>query len=394
MTLLTSWVHRYTLRDLLDDSFDLFKERGITLLMAGALPYVLVVAYQALMRFYVLPGHFLRDYSDIKSMLGLLANTAFWLYVLGLALVGTVAFAVSLLAQCRVASAHVRGETVSWHEVYRGAFVPSLRMIGLAIVYSFMLAVAAVITYVIAFFILMLVVVLLGVFGFSGEQLGTNLVFIVTVVLLLYASMLLATVFVSALFLAAPVLVARGGCGVFAAISRSFRYASANYKANLFALSVLFHLPILFTLLATGLQMLLMYGLQYLAPAAGETVGETITFLVSALSFSAIIACQSALTLLDGQCRVEGLDLQLMAQEMGLEAEAVAQVLQKPAAPTRKDAPRDLSRHVAGAVATPDPPAAAPLYPDYFAPPPALAVTTTAPLPVPAESGEEAADAE
>ena len=83
MTQLTSWVHRYTLRDLLDDSFDLFKERVITLLIAGALPYILVVAYQALMRSFVFPGNFLRDYSDAE-MKNLMGNTEFWFYLSGL----------------------------------------------------------------------------------------------------------------------------------------------------------------------------------------------------------------------------------------------------------------------------------------------------------------------
>jgi len=380
MTQLTSWIHRYTLRDLLDDSFDLFKERVITLLMAGAPPYLLLVTYQVLMRFYVLPGNFLRDMSDVNKLMG---NSTFWLYCSGLVLISAIAFAVSLLAQSRVAISHVFGEPVSWHSVYRGALAPALRLIGVGVIYALFISVVSVIALLMLSFILMLIMALGGAMGLGSMAIAGNVTLVVITVILFYALLMLALVLISALFLSVPVLVAHGHYGVFAALDKSFRYTAANYKANVVAFYVLLHLPILFTILAAGLQMLLIYGLKYIAPTAGEVAGSTIVMLISSLSFSAIVACQSALTYVDGQCRLEAFDLRLMAHEMGLEAE-MAQAFQATAAPVQMYYPAYATTPAQDAIVPDDLVAemstpAIPLFPDYSAPPPELDTATSMP---------------
>ena len=152
-----------------------------------------------------------------------------------------------------------------------------------------------------------------------------------------------------------------------------FAITSINYKANAFSLCILLHLPFLFTILSFGLLAVLMLGLQSIAPTVGEVIGSTIAILIASLSFSAIVACQSALTYIDGQCRLEALDLRMMAQEMGLAAE-MAQVFRANAVPAQMNSPMYNTTPGSGATdyLASAPPAPGAPYPDYSAPPPAF----------------------
>ena len=112
-------------------------------------------------------------------------------------------------------------------------------------------------------FIVAMLMLLLSALGLLNGSMTTGIVSLVLFLVVSYTIIMFATVLFSALFLAAPVLIAHERCGVFAAMGKSFRYASSNYKANTVALYVLLHMPILFTVLAMALQALLMLGLQY-----------------------------------------------------------------------------------------------------------------------------------
>ncbi len=397
MTQLTSWVHRYSQRDLMDDSFDLFKEKVVTLLMAGAIPYILVVAYTAIMRLYVLPGNFIRDFST-PEIGSLLENGDFWLFLFGLMLVSCIAFAISLIVQSRVAIAHTFGETVSLGKVFRGAFVPALRLLGVGIIYNIFLSAVTSFAFFVAGCITLLIALLGTAIGAMSDSAEFSVVISVIVFVIWYIIIVLATALVSALFIATPAFLAHERSGVFASIGRSFRFASPNYKANVFVLTVLMHVPMIFLLLASGLLALLIYGLSFTAPSVAGMVGLTLIWLITSLAFSAVIACQSALTYLDGMCRLEALDLRLMAQEIGLQDE-IEQVF-------RPRGPQPMATYPAYGSLPPTPGAAVVNYasppamtrqrsalpqavlgfPNYAAPPPALEAEIAAVKDEPCES--------
>ncbi|HEY3418893.1 MAG TPA: hypothetical protein VGM23_18620, partial [Armatimonadota bacterium] len=114
----TRWVHQYTLRDLVDDTFDLFKERATSLLLVGVIPYILVVIYVFLMRTFFIPENFLPRF-DEDALTKLLQYWKFWVFVGGLGAVNAVAFTVGHIAQCRIAVAHALGEEISLARAFR-----------------------------------------------------------------------------------------------------------------------------------------------------------------------------------------------------------------------------------------------------------------------------------
>jgi len=399
MTQITTWVHRYTLRDLLDDSLDLFKERAITLLLAGAIPYVLVVAYLGLMRFYFLPGNFMRDLSDISE---LFQNSTYLLYLLGLIVCSGVAYTISTLVQCRIAVLHALGQSVSLLDVYRKLLKPFFSSIVVSIIYGIFLSAGLSVTS----FLIFIVTMLVGVIGLAAGG-SSNPVFAVIIAIVAaittYLAIMLAWILVSVLFLTAPAFMVNEDCGPFAALGKSFRFAMANYKANVVALYALVHIPIIFTALAIVIQLLLSMGMQYLTPAVVDVVGGTLAILVSSLSFTAILGCQSAVAYVDGKCRLETLDLRVLAREIGLEEEIeqvfrpAVQPVRAPGNPRNRPMPQPQYGGTPNYQAPPygQPPlqgAATSIYPDYSAPPPPLTgeVAPSAPaVPPPADVAEE-----
>jgi len=370
MTRMTPWVHQYSLRDLLDDGFDLFKERATTLLLAGGIPYLLVVGYLVVMRLWVMPGVMPTVYT-VEALEEAVKSVSFWVFLGGSSLVTSIATAISYIVQCRVAARHALGQEVSALSVYKLLAKPFWSLVPLSIIHSLA---TGVISGLVTGIISLLCIVLLGLSMLMGPVVA-SVIGVIVYVLLIGVS-LFTMLAVSTFFLAAPITLAMDHAGPFTALGTSFRYACTNYKAQLLALTAVVHIPLLVLSLVALVIGALVYAAKFIAPST-IALFSLMMPAVSGIIYMAIMACFQTLVYLDGRCRADAYDLVLMAGELGIGNE-VEQALKPDIAPT---APTGYPNYMAAPV-TPKaaadsltmPGATHPVismqFPDYSSPPP------------------------
>lgn len=378
MTQLTPWVREYSLRELLDDPYDLFKACAPTLLLAGAIPYIFVVIYLAVMRLTIIKGTLLREFSKtaFNEMVG---SWEFWVFIIGLLVVWNVAVGLGYLAQCRIAVQCALGAPVTVREAYRKLVVPLLALLFIYLVSSLW---ASVVTGAVSTVLSILVAILIGVSAVIQSEVGMAIggsVGVTLLVLLVEAAVMFAYTF----FLAAPCMLVMESSNPMSAMARSFRMGMANLKAHFTALYAVTRLPIVVSMVVVLIGVGLIAATDYVSPTM-SLVLETLLFGLSAVIIVALMAATQALVYLDGRCRLEAYDLHVMASSLGL-----GDMLQRATAPQPTAAPAVRSRaaravamnvpppqrSVVGAVPrilVPGltPPPTAPGYPDYSAPPP------------------------
>jgi len=383
---MTPWVRQYTLRDLLDDSFDLFRERAATLALAGMIPALLVVAYAAGVRYFLLPGNLLREFS-LEAVGEMLQNYEFLFYLLGYSLVSWLALSYTYIAQLRIAAAQALGTTLTLNDAYTRMGKPFWSLVLYAIIFSFFSSVLASAVMIVGVIIIGICTALGLLAGAAGGTIGSATGFVITALLMLGAYTI-----VGVFFLYATVAVAVDHEGPFTALGKSFRYASANFKAYFWSLYAYTHLPILFTPLIAWLVGLILGLGRFVAPSLGFELLYFIGTTLGGIIFFAMLASLQALVYIDSRCRIEGFDLVNLARRVGLGdeiAQALTQTVSRPAAAAYPNyaavpaAPASVHAALPGLTA----PGATGGFPDYSAPPPAAtqaapaAPADAAPLP-------------
>lgn len=378
MARMTSWVHRYTLRELMDDTFDLFKERSVELLLAGLLPGCLTVIYIALMRTFYLTGNLLPHF-DEESWTNLAGSGKFWLFILLLLLVvAPTSYFLGLIAQCRIALHHALGTDISIGKAFRFIAKPFFSLFVITPIYLFFLGIVV----MIASFVVGLIIGLTTIITTAYALASTTAAVIVGTIGISIAVVVisLATIIASTFFLAAPISLAYEHTGPFRALSRSFSTASSNFKPHYMALYVVTHLPFVVLLLLALVGGLIYLPFQYTVPYCQDTIIVLLAMIFGAV-FSGLLACLMSLIYLDGRCRSQAFDLQLLAADIGLGEEferafRPAAVIRTPQYPNYTAAPAlpgavsantGFPDYSAGTVRPASQPAGA--YPDYSAPP-------------------------
>ena len=319
MANMTPWVRQYALRDLLDATFDLFKERATLLLLAGLIPYACVLLYVAVMRLFVVPGHFEPESSTpIAYWQALYNNPELLWYNIGLAIISLLAVTVGYIAQCRIAAWHAMHEPLSLRAAFRLLFKPFWGLVVLGVIYSVFLAVVS----SIALSVGGLVVGLIALLALEAGEMGALIIGGITI-LVFSALALLAYAIVSAMFLAAPVIMAVEHAGPFTAIGRAFSTASGNFRAHLIAFFLLQHIPIIVAILLSVLMALIGYLLNMLAPVTVLALASLFGWASTVVAL-AIFSCLQALVYLDGRCRHEHYDILLLGQQIGIGAQVAA----------------------------------------------------------------------
>lgn len=368
MARMTTWVRRYALRDLMDDSFDLFKEQAMSLLLAGLIPSCLVVLYAALMRNYYLPENLLRDYTS-EALMAALTSPKVIIYLLGYSVCAWVGFSIGYLAQCRLAVRHALGESLRFSRNFTPLMKPFWSFLLVFMTYSALLTIVMLLVLFMGTTIVFLLLSPVIVTAQDGP--GSTVVIIVAIVIMgALASM--AYLWVTLQFLTAPIVLAFEHAGPFTAISRALRQQSANVKAQFFGLYAVSHTPLILFPLVLLVGWLLSLGFDKLWPSIGfEVIGNVVSVVTMVLT-TASLACLQALVYVDARCRQEALDLHRLAEEieMGDEFARVYQSSQTPRfVPRRRFT---AAQPVVDAQVERLPSTAATGYPDYSAPPPPL----------------------
>ncbi|MHB9023984.1 MAG: hypothetical protein ACYC7E_07370 [Armatimonadota bacterium] len=371
MTHKTLWVHQYALRDLVDDTFDLFKERATSLLLAGVIPYSLVVIYVFLMRTYVIPGNFLQRF-DEDAVMAVLQSPIFWGFLGGLAAVNGIAFSIGHIAQCRIAVAQALGERITLARAFRLLTKPFWSLMVVLVLLTPLASIVSSVTGMIGMVIgFILAAVLAAVAGEAGAVAGG-----VLVMLFFTAASMLGMVLVATYFVSVPVLVSHEHLGPFAALGRSYRIANANFKSHFAALYVLLHIPTFFGPVAMLVTGLLISVMKFIDPTMNVIISSLVGNLVSVACFG-LAACLGTLTYLDGRCRLEAFDLLVLARHIGLEDELARALNQGPTAVAAQFPDYTAQRPAPvmpaaspGAATVLTPPSAPVGFPDYSAPPP------------------------
>jgi hypothetical protein len=390
MARMTSWVHRYTPRELMDDSFDLFKERALDLLIAGLLPGCLIAIYWVLARTFVFPGNLLTEFS-LEKIEELTTMWQFWVYIVVLPSVVVVpaTLSLALILQCRVAVRHVLGDDFSVARAFGLLAKPFFSSFIVAFVFVIAQSVVALVASAVSMFVVGIFAAIGGFFLVASAASGATSVVGYVFIAIAYAVgiMLSMAIYlgVCVMFLTAPVALACEHAGPFKAIGQSFSIAQSNYKPHFIALYVIVHAPVIIVVLLLTLAAVVYALLQNNMPLSFE-ITLSLFGLVMTAACTGLLACLQALVYIDGRCRRDSLDLQLLAAGIGL-GETFAR-LYTPGA----GAPQVLYPNYAGApqaglpgqpavmppprgtalppAAAGSPPASA--YPDYSAPPPLL----------------------
>ena len=427
---MTSWVHRYTLRELMDDSFDLFKERAIELLLAGLIPCCLFALYWLLVRTLVFPGNLLTDLETIDELIRMWQFWIFFLVLPGFVVI-PVTLSLMLIFQCRVAIRHVLGDDYSVIKTFRLLTKPFFSLIVVAIVFFFMQFAASLVTTIVSLIIIAIFNMLGMIFMAASEGSGTisaSLIVGIIIVclgsLISFALSLMVYLGVCALFMAAPVTLAYEHAGPFRAIGQSFNIALSNFKTQFLALYVIFHVPAVLSILMLAITLTLYMPFRYFAPGFSVDIIVTLFLMIFAVICTGMLACLQTLNYIDGRCRRDAFDLQLLAADIGLGEEfarlytpgirlqpvqypnyAVMPNTGSPAPPPIVMPPNYAASPLAGNAipspgavmpapdySAPPPPVAA--YPDYSAPPPPPAEPPPPPPVIAAESSTEREDAD
>lgn len=391
MAEMTPWVHQYTLRELIDDTFDLFRERASTLLLAGVLPFLLLVVYVVLMRVYVIPGNLLEEMLSNDAWEDLLFSKEILLFSFGFILLSGLAVSCTYIAQCRIAAWHALGLPVSLPRAFRYLAKPLLGMVVVGMLYG----VLAFVALIVAAFVGGILVFLLGLLtgGIAGSPAAAAVAIISGLLVWLLAFD--STIFTGVYFLVAPVVLAFEHAWPGTAIGKSFQAGQAQTKSYFWALYVITRLPVLIMLAGTALSYLLQGPMAYIAPTAG---GMIISLLISALSnifFAALLACLQTLAYVDYRCRRDALDLQLLAREIGLDSELEAALAATPVTTAPQYPDYAAAPAMAGAPAAAVPgltaPSAHAAFPDYSKPPVASAASPAIASSTPAVTADDSA---
>lgn len=319
MARMTPWVRQYALRDLLDSSIDLFKQRAGTLLLAGLIPYAFVIAYMAVMRLFFSPGNFEPvEATPLAYYNALLANPELIYYNVGFFIISLLAIAVGYTAQCRIAVNHTLLQETTLGQSYRRMFIPLLSLLLIGILYSILLGCFAGVSSMAAGIIIGIITLLLMNVGPAGET-----VVGVFSIIIISLAMLLSTGAASTYLLAAPVIVAVEKTGPFDAIGRSFNTASSNFRTHFTALMVLQHIPIIIIVLLAMIAGIIQYLLNMLAPITVMAMVSVVSWVGMIIVLS-LLSCLQALVYLDGRCRREKFDLLLLGEEIGIGREVAA----------------------------------------------------------------------
>lgn len=397
MARMTSWVRTYTLRDLLDSGFDLFKERFTTLLLAALIPYMLVVVYTVLMRHYVFPGNLVNmaalKESDPFDLITRFFSPAYFIYTAGVWLLASVAMVLANIAQCRIAAWHALGEPVNLWRAFRRMGKPfwSYLLVSLLAgwIVSTILGIALFVTFVLAGLLGSLALLI----GSQASQSAGVFAQVVTVFLVAATLLTLAIYLVWTPLLEFPVSLAHDDAGPFTALGRSFKCAFSNFKTHYLGVFLVSQTCLIFLLLSLAASALLRVGASYFSPTLTEVL-DIVFVIVGQCMFLGLFACFQTLVHVDGRCRKDHLELRVMAQEIGLGAELDAAF--SPAMPAGPAMPYpDYARAAAPTAASSSPvapapgpggampPPAAPVvpvrataFPDYSAPPPADVTAT------------------
>ena len=324
MARMTSWVHRYTLRELMDDSFDLFKERALELMIAGLIPWCLVAIYWVIIRTFVFPGNLLA-FLSWERLEDLALTWQFWVFaVVGLFLVMIpVSYAMTLILQCRVAAHYVMGEPVPLHRLFRLLAKPFFSL------YFVILPIFGAANAIIGWLVGSVLGVIGGIFVLVGAALmeapgasGALVIvggFLTTIgVALAVGLQTMVNLAICVPFLGAPISLAYEHAGPFTALGKSFSYAFANFKAQFMALVVFCHAPLVLYVVLMTLGALVAMIFKYYSPYFSLEIILTLVTILFAVTCSGLLASMQALMYVDGRCRREALDLQLMAADIGL----------------------------------------------------------------------------
>jgi len=371
----------------MDSALDLFRTNATTLCLAGVLPYVLLAIYVVVMRHYVVPGNILADYQhEIMRALQhmdtdqlwhvLVDNTPCFNFLLGYYGALWIAVILSYAVQCRVAIARALGQPLALGRAYQHAGGASWRLL----IFSLFYALIAGTVFGVAMIVLMVPIGMLA--GNTSTFFGIMVAIMVAIVVLgAEAAVILLTVY----FLALPIALVNERQGFFAALSRGNRIATSNYKPHAWAFYLISRLPLVILPLLIAVGALIWEGLRYLPASVPLQIVESMVSIAAMVILTGIFAALQALVYLDGCCRVDAFDLQLLAQNIGLEVDAGQMVRAKLPARTRRNAVTPLTMPNYAASPLPEPPPApealpSPVlaFPDYSAPPPPLEVPMAA----------------
>lgn len=383
MTALTPWIREYSLRDLLDDPFDLFKACAPSLLLAGVLPFSAVVLYLALTRIFLIPGNLLREFTE-DAFRDMLLNWRFWVFASGLTIVSIIATTIGYLAQCRIATHCALGEAIPLRAAFARLGWAFWSLLFIAIVANLLISVVAGTVGSVSMVLVIMATALAA--AINSVTLGVVLVAIATGISVLLVE--IALLFSLSFFITGPIIIVMESPNPLSALSRSFRMAGANMKAHLVALYAVTRLPLVISFMVFAVVGALVYATDYVSPTFSIVIQSLLLGLTSILCI-AICACAQALIYMDGRCRLEAYDLHVLANSLGL-SEAMRQATTPavsaparttqiflaaptaaPVAPVATNQPVSLRVVVPGL--TPPPPA--PGYPDYMAPPPGVEIT-------------------
>jgi len=365
----------------MDDGFDLFKERALELLIAGLIPGCLTVIYWVLVRTFVFPGNLLAEFSP-DNIQALSEDWKFWVYIIVLPylVVMPITLSLALILQCRITVRHILGDDSSLKHASTMLAKPFFSLFVVSIVFGAMQLVVGLVAFIVDLMIMGIFTGIGGIFIYASSMSGTITVVGYVFVAIGYAIIIAVdtAIYLGAcvLFLTAPVSLAYEHTGPFKAIGQSFNFAQANFKAHFIALLVIVHAPLILFIMLSAIAGITYAFMQNSFPLSIEII-IALFMLVLIAACMGLFSCLASLGYVDGRCRRDVLDLQLLAADIGLDetfARLYTPGLRKPQAnyPNYSGAPGQPTMMPAPNYAAP-PPAAAGLpaaYPDYSAPPP------------------------
>jgi hypothetical protein len=410
MAQLTPWIHTYTTRDLLDDSFDLFKAAALPLTLVGVLPLCLVALYNVVMRLFVVREQLLSEFT--REALGeSLGNPLFWLYGLGLLGCTLVAVILTQLAQCRVALLQAFGEPIT----LRAAFSRLLKPFFSALLVVPLVGIAAAVGCSVAGFVVAAVFTAITSALIQADYLVVAVVLGVVFTIAQVALQTVLWLLVITWFLAFPGELIVKQANPFDALGASTRAAGRRMKELMGVTLVYLTLPFALVPLSAMLVGGVFLVSRTIDPTSSVLLIVTLVNGLIGVVVTGVFACYSTLVYIDAACRLDNLDLRLMARQVGLGDEidqALAPTYRLPQAgaypnyavqPVLAAAAPDYTR--IPDLDMPQPPITPFLNPAYHAPvaddpeasplrpAPDLTIDYTQ-LPPPAPAGEEAARAE
>gem|GEM_PF-2055257 len=368
----------------MDDGFDLFKERALDLMIAGLLPGCLIAIYWVLVRTFAFPGNLLTEYSQVY-LEELQRDWKFWVFIIVLPyiVVMPVSLSLALILQCRIAVRHVLGDNCSATRALGMLAKPFFSLFIVYLVFGAMELLVGVVALIVNMIIMGIFVAIGGIFIYTSTMSGTISAVGFIIIAIGYAIVFAidSVIYLGScvLFLSAPVLLAHEHHGPFKAIGQSFNIAQANFKAHFLALLVIVHAPVIMLVMLSSITGIVYALMRNSFPLSIEII-TALFMLVFTAACTGLFSCLGALAYVDGRCRRDMLDLQLLAADIGL-GETFARLympglrMPQPYYPNYTGAPGQSAMMPSPNYAAPPPGAGLPpvsAFPDYSAPPPLL----------------------